>query len=127
MQIQTHSTPSISEGMVISHMRMLAPYTEKLQEALDDREYTLPEALLRTPFDTEGLEKIIKNTERFAGKTKTVLLVGIGGSYMGTCALYDALRGHMEHVQGTSAPKLVAFATVEPHVLKSITELLAKC
>ena len=127
MQIQTHSTPSISEGMVISHLRMLAPYTEKLQKALEDNDYTLPEALLRTPFDTEVLETICKNTERFSEKTKTVLLVGIGGSYMGTCALYDALRGHMEHFQGTPAPKLVAFATVDPHVLNSITELLAKC
>jgi len=125
MQIQTHSTPSISEGMVISHMRMLAPYTEKLQKALGDTEYAMPEAPLHTPFDVSLLEAVCKNTERFAGKTKLVLLVGIGGSYMGTCALYDALRGYAKHFEGTTvATKLVAFATVDPHVLASISELL---
>lgn len=124
MRIHTHSTPSITEGMVIAHMRMLTSYTEKLQQALEDTKYALPEASLRTPFDTDCLEAIVEKTAHLTEKTKTVLLVGIGGSYLGTSALYDALRGHKEYFHRSDTPKLVAFATVEPTALNSIKTLI---
>lgn len=125
MQVNTHNTNSLSDRIVLSHVQTLTAYTQTLREASKDVSYSLPEASLRTPFDVDVLENVIKKTERFSGKTKLVLIIGIGGSDMGTRAVYDALRGHFAdfQIEGNS-PKLISFSTVEPQVLSNIKDSL---
>jgi glucose-6-phosphate isomerase len=117
MEIKTQGTKNISEAMVLAHLKMLTIYKKTLESAVADDTYGTHETSLRTPFDTKLVEKIKKTCADFRRNTKTVLLVGIGGSNLGTCAVYDALRGYLRNSIETDAPKLISFATVEPNTL----------
>lgn len=106
---------------------MLTPYTQKLRTALSDTDYTLPESPLRTPFDTDVVKEVTEKLERFRGKTKLVLLVGIGGSDLGTRAVFESLSGHMaQYIEDDSKTKLLSFSTIEPKVLSNISKIFSQ-
>ena len=124
MEIHTQHANKASEGMVLAHLRMLETYKKHLEQVLVDEEYTAPESSLRVPFDKKMHEEVTATVDSFAGEVKTVLLVGIGGSDMGTRAIYDALRGHLD-VTRDASPRLITVNTVEPKILANIEQVLA--
>jgi len=126
MQIRTKETAGISDGVIHAHMRLLEGYMDTLRAAAKDSEYKLLEASLHTPFDEAALETAKKLGEQYGAQAKTVLLVGIGGSDLGTRAVYDALYGHLDQYAEVRKPRLVTFGTVEPRALQSMQDILAK-
>lgn len=124
MEIQTHGLEILSEGMVVSHLKLLTPYKNTLHEAFEDTTYSVAESSLRAPFDEDVAHDVKKRCAPFKEKTKLVLLAGIGGSNLGTCALYDALRGYTQKIKKGDAPQLLTFDTTEPQILQNIEALL---
>jgi glucose-6-phosphate isomerase len=124
MEIQTHGLEILSEGMVVAHLKLLTPYKNTLHDAFEDTAYSVAESSLHAPFDEEVVEDVKKRCEPFKGKVKVVLLAGIGGSNLGTCALYDALRGYAQKVTKVDAPQLLTFDTTEPQILEKMEALL---
>lgn len=121
MEIRTNKTDSISERMVRSHMHMLDAYTETLRSVVQESTYTLPESALKFAFDTKRIQNTKKIAEQFTD-TKVLLLVGIGGSNMGTLAIYDALRSRTN--TNTVHPKLFSFESINPQNLKVAQETI---
>ena len=104
------------------HMRQyverLQPYAELLGSVLTEEFYTRPESALRAPFDVETQNHMRSLKEQFAG-VRTVLLVGIGGSDLGTRAMYEALVH-------TAPVELICFDTIEPARLREVQSVLAR-
>jgi glucose-6-phosphate isomerase len=68
----------------------LVPYITEIKQINATRNYTQPESSINLPFDNDLLETLKKIKDTYT-KTDTLILVGIGGSNLGTQAIYEAL------------------------------------
>lgn len=99
-------------------------YAATMRAAMSDRTYKLPEASLRLPFDNVLYEKSQTLAKELAGpKLNYVVTIGIGGSNLGTKAVYEAIFGTLD-AHSPFAPKMLFADTCSPEVLSDITEIL---
>ncbi len=107
-------------------------YVQKLKTIARDTSYTLPECSVALPFDSD----IIVQSQKLCGQItaahplKYVVVVGIGGSNLGTLAVYDGLYGLDDRYgSATSRPRLFALDTVHDatvdHLRKHLIENMA--
>ncbi len=88
-------------------------------------EYLMSEEVLRLPFDANIFAETKRLAERyFTSQLKFVIVIGIGGSNLGTKALYDALRGPLD-LMNTTKPKILFLDTTSATLLHEIEEVLA--
>ncbi len=90
MQLLYKQTANILEQDVLSTANNLIPYIEYMQEITGKPDYPVYESSINLPFD----EKIVSEVLQFSQKLeniKLIVLIGIGGSSLGTKALYHAL------------------------------------
>lgn len=105
----------------------LSYYLKALESAAEDRNYDTNEASVRLPFDAELREEVINMKNRFSNdQLKYVVVIGIGGSNLGTMAIYDALRGSMDGLSDNQ-PKLLFLDTVSPEKINAISSTLRAC
>jgi glucose-6-phosphate isomerase len=123
MRIQTADSRA-SDGIIKAHTQSLHTCRDTLKKACADREYTTPASALATPFDTTSIESALACAQEYGAHLKTVILVGIGGSDLGTRAVYDALWGYEDRRTMRHAPRLVCFDTIEPETLTRCNEII---
>ena len=114
---------TVRESMLRAHIHTLGAYRGRLRDASRDVGYTTPAAALAAPFDTQHINEARAIAGTFGPTVRTVILVGIGGSDLGTRAVYDALQGYAERKLGVTEKQLICFDTVEPATLSRCTEL----
>lgn len=107
-----------------SEVSRAVSYVARMRAAMSDTTYALPEASLRLPFDDILFEKSRALASKLAGpKLAYILVIGIGGSSMGTKAAYEAssglLDGHTPFV-----PKMLFVDTCAPELLSSVVEIV---
>jgi glucose-6-phosphate isomerase len=101
----------------------LKAYTDHLRSAIAGDNY--PESSLRLPSDRDALATVTQLAGKLAGpKLKYNVVVGIGGSNLGTRAVYDALFGYADLLRPDRFPKLIFAETTDPEWLNATTELL---
>jgi glucose-6-phosphate isomerase len=88
-------------------------------------DFSEPESSLNLPSD----QTILKEVEFLIKKLKTnqlkfVVVVGIGGSNLGTMAIYDAVYGKMDLLKIKRVPKLLFVDTASPLLLYQIKEII---
>lgn len=72
----------------------LVPVQERLARRAQESAYETPESFIHLPFDTNYLAEIKQAVqEKKKLKPTLVVLIGIGGSSLGTLAVFHALRG----------------------------------
>jgi len=99
-------------------------YAATMRAAMSDSSYKLPEASLRLPFDSVLYEKSRVLAAKLAGpKLNYVVTIGIGGSNLGTKAVYEAIFGTLD-AHSPFAPKMLFADTCSPEILSDITEIL---
>ena len=91
-------------------------YTEKIAKLLKKNDYTHPEASLVIAGDTKYQNAIAKVLKPFKG-VKHVVLVGIGGSSLGTEAVYHALAWK-------TSPQLTVLDQIERESLERLEALV---
>jgi len=123
MRILTEDT-RVGDGVLTAHLQTLAPYRNVLRAAIEDRACASHEASLALPFDEAGRAQANEIARAMGGQVRTVVLVGIGGSDLGTRAVIDALVGYADALVQAHPRRLVAFDTVEPTRLARFDALL---
>lgn len=99
-------------------------YTATMRRAMSDNLYALPEASLRLPFDRTLYEKSRALATALSGQSLNYILdIGIGGSNLGTKAIYEGAFGTLDG-HSPFAPKMLFADTCAPEVLSDIAELL---
>ncbi len=97
--------------------KLLAPYINWCKQIIDTNDYTSPEASLCLPSD----KHILSQVEEMVNKRKTpelkyVIVIGIGGSNLGTKAVYDALYGDVDLFTPGRYPKMIFLDTIDPKI-----------
>ena len=107
-------------------------YIQKLGTIAHETAYALPECSVSLPFDGGIVElaQALYQKVSSAHQLKYVVVVGIGGSNLGTLAVYDALCGIDDRYGSpTSRPRLFALDTVHDatidHVCAHLLENMA--
>ncbi len=104
----------------------IAEYTDTLKHiaSLKTGVYENHEHAIRLPEDVVMLADIQKVIERYFNTSlRYIIVVGIGGSNLGTQAIYDALRRERDGVH-ESYPQLIFLDTVSTKLLQDIERVL---
>lgn len=83
----------LSDRKIESYPKRLLSYRKRLQEIVKADTYEEPESCLNVPFDKKSIKHTKEVIKSLRGKSlKYVVVIGIGGSYLGTKAIYDAIK-----------------------------------
>src|SRR3989344_3498296 len=117
-----------SSGILLGELdeiiESLRKYRERLHMMADEGGYAAPESSINLPSD-EGMHNEI---EAVAAKFKTSTLkyivhIGIGGSVLGTQAIYEALLGSYDALVPNRLPKIIFIDTNCSGMIKTIRDL----
>ncbi|MBI4215653.1 MAG: hypothetical protein HY602_02930 [Parcubacteria group bacterium] len=105
----------------------LAPYLEHLQKVTQTNDYVFNESSINLPFDKQLLNAVIKTKkQKISKRLKYILVIGIGGSNLGTKAIYDALYGYKDALEPKRFPKIFFLDTNSPQYLSALGNFLSK-
>ncbi len=120
-------TSLVSDKQVQASGKKLLPYMARLQDVAKKNNYEDPECSINCPFD----KKIIKRVKDLAKKKvskklKYIIVIGIGGSNLGTKAVYDAMQGFFDVLQSEAFPKMIFVDTNNARALDSFKTFAKK-
>lgn len=102
-------------------------YSERLRDIVASGEYKAYESSALLPSDQQLLQEVQSLAVQKAGsELRYHVVVGIGGSNLGTRAVYDALLGFADVMEHERFPKLLFAETTDPEWLTKATALLEK-
>ncbi|KXK08953.1 hypothetical protein H3C67_04120 [Candidatus Dojkabacteria bacterium] len=105
--------------------RYLQKYEMHLGKVYSERKYNDPASSLCLPHDEELLSAVGAAVDAVVSPDlRWVVVVGIGGSNLGTQAVYEALNGVEANLKDSVTPKLFFLDTNSPLRVKALFELL---
>lgn len=94
---------------------LVKSYREKCREVINTNNYSAPEASLCLPSDQKILTEVIDLVKKKKTATlKYVIVIGIGGSNLGSKAIYDALYGSLDQFSQGSHSRMIFLDTIDP-------------
>ncbi len=117
---------NVSRARVLSSDTPLVTLHEELRQISLERSggYTKPNDVIRLPFDPHMLVEAKRVAEAYyTSQLKYVVVVGIGGSNLGTKAIYEALRGTLDHLT-PRVPKMIFLDTVSATFMHDLEEIV---
>jgi glucose-6-phosphate isomerase len=125
MRFNYKNTSLIDDREISTIGGVLQDYAKHLKKVSKDRNYKYYESSINLPVD----EDLIPHVERLRDtlvkkRVKYVFDIGIGGSNLGTKAIYDALYGYFDVIEPGRFPKMVFVDTNDPTNLYKIKALL---
>lgn len=118
MQFIYKDNSGIDESKINESRKALSEYINHCEVGVRERNYEIDEASLCLVDDEEMLKTVKKLVEKKkTGKLKYIIDIGIGGSNLGTKAVYDALYGGVDFFQQTRYPKIIFLDTTDPEYL----------
>lgn len=125
MELRYKNSAHISDAQLEDVAASLEDYRIYMRHVADNGGYTEPECSFNLPFDRE----VFENTSRVAEEKRTdnlkfIIVVGIGGSNLGTKAIYDSLYGYFDGVEPKHIPKMFFLDTNNGAYLRRILSYL---
>lgn len=103
----------------------LDDYMNKLRQIVFTGGYDYDEASINLPVDDAMLAEVQQLASQMVSpELRYHIVVGIGGSNLGTKAIYDALPGYDDLLEPTQYPKLIFAETVDADWLQAITKMI---
>lgn len=127
MRFRYKSSSRVSGKTIRENAALLEPYLKHINMAANTPGYDYNESSINLPLDEELLddvETLVK--EKVTGKIKYIIVVGIGGSNLGTKAIYDALWGYKENLTPEHFPKILFLDTSDDRHTKNLLEFIDK-
>ncbi|MDA0207898.1 MAG: hypothetical protein O3B64_00620 [bacterium] len=113
----------VDEERLQSEANRILPYVGELSLIAKATGYDAPEASLQLPYD-ESIRTQVKGLAKELGKhIEVIVVIGIGGSNLGTMAMYQALRGVQDSLT-RNWPKLLFLDTLSGQNLEDISSYL---
>lgn len=106
-------------------VKKLETYTTRLREVRGSKAYTEYESSINLPNDDELLTHVKEVAHTVVTpQMKYSIVIGIGGSNLGTKAIYDAVYGARDLIEPTRFPKMLFAETTDPEWLATAQSLL---
>jgi glucose-6-phosphate isomerase len=116
----------IAPERIVPFQEQLEPYRELLEKESKDSGYKEYESLLQLPADEELLTAVKAIAQAIKTPTLQYIVVnGIGGSNLGTNAVYEAIAGSMHHLVDR-LPKLLFLDTVSDERMTAVCSRLMR-
>lgn len=121
----SHDSSLVTKDQIETLSVPLLPYIDKLQLIADSRDYDANESSINLPFDEQILKEVKDLKEKkVSPKLKYIIDIGIGGSNLGTKAIYDAKFGSFDLLQPKRFPKMIFADTNDPQYLANLSQFL---
>ncbi len=130
----TYKDSLISWDKVIETSNTLSQYTKHLHliadigSSTEDKiNYKEAESSVNLPFDFNLYKKVAEVAKKIDTENlKYIIVVGIGGSNLGTKAIYDGIVGTLDPFLSERIPKIIFADTVSPSLLEDIRTIIDK-
>jgi len=121
MRFEYKETAGANDAELESLTNSLSNYQKRLAEVASAKNYDFDESSINLPFDDE-LEKRVREAvqAKRTNSLKYIVVIGIGGSNLGTRAIYEAIRGATTEV----FPRILFADTVSSTLFSNIVALL---
>lgn len=104
----------------------LAPYAERLERIAATTDYAQPESSIQLPNDKGLIKDIQLAAKRLHTSTlQYVIVIGIGGSNLGSQAIYEAIAGSM-NLLVDRLPKLLFLDTVTDEKMTAVLRVIER-
>jgi len=115
----------LEEKNIKETVNLLNGYINHLNDVAQRNNYEDSESSINLSFDEELLKKVVGLKEKKVTKNlKYILVIGIGGSNLGTKAIYDSVFGYYDVIEKERYPKLIFLDTQDAVVLSKIKKLI---
>lgn len=120
-----YSNSLLSENVITETANTLKTYVEHLQSVVQKKNYDDAESSINLPTDEAIVEQIqAMKAKKVTPELKYFIDIGIGGSNLGTKAIYDALVGYYDLLQPGRFPKMIFLDTNDEEVLAKTVKLI---
>ncbi|MCK5027471.1 MAG: hypothetical protein KAS07_03560, partial [Candidatus Pacebacteria bacterium] len=117
----------VEEEKLFSFARGLEEYCSRIEQIVERGDFLAPEASLNISSDALTLQMVENAIQKYKKKDlKYIVIVGIGGSNLGTMAIYQALFGTFDAFKKDRIPKILFLDTVSEEKTRAIVEILEK-
>lgn len=125
MRFQYKDTAQVKENEIIGEGKRIAEYVKHLNTVANRNNYQDPESSINLPFDENILNEVLNLKKQLvSNKLKYILNIGIGGSNLGTKAIYDAIYGYTDLLEPQRFPKIIFADTTDADYLSHIQNFL---
>ncbi|HVS79712.1 MAG TPA: hypothetical protein VHF05_01910 [Candidatus Paceibacterota bacterium] len=120
MELHYKATSLVDEDDLMHCADTLEPYLSHLKEVYENLDYEAQEASLCLPRDGEIMEDVLEAVSAYAETLRFVFVIGIGGSSLGTQAVYEALKSS----RSEDDPELFFIDTMSPSNLRAAAAII---
>jgi len=128
MEFLYRESANISDNELIELNELLVDYKAFLCRVAEREGYADKESSINLPFDEGLLRDVLAVSEAKRAKGTSVLkyivVIGIGGSNLGTKAVYDSIYGSVDQFEPDRFPKLLFADTNDPQLIAKLTNFL---
>jgi len=115
----------IPELQVKGVAQSLLPYLDTLTTVSLAKEYEASESSMNLPFDEDIVRHVHDAVEqKKSDALRYIIVIGIGGSNLGTKAIYDALLGNFDRMEAQRFPKMIFLDTNDAKFLSRMKVFL---
>ncbi len=123
MKLLIDTSDHIDHVRVLSEAETLVSYIGQLRDVVERATYDDPESSINLSSDTDLLTLVQACVaEKTTSALKYIFVVGIGGSNLGTKAVYDALYAFEDVLPTNNRPKMLFVDTVDAHMLNTYVQ-----
>lgn len=127
MKFNIDTSTAINKNVLRAQAVGLMSYFDTLKTVVDTGDYSAPEASLNLPSDEDMLSQVMELSNRVrTPDLRYIFVIGIGGSNLGTKAIYDALHGGRDiapHIQ----TRLIFVDTNDSELLTACRDVIWSC
>ncbi len=129
MKCDFRSASLVSDTEFKSSALLLEPFRKLLVKQFTETDYVHKEASIQLPFDEKMMVRVQKLAKTYSSKTlKYLVVIGIGGSNLGTQAIDEALPPPLTPPRAGGEPARILYLdTVSTHTFNNIFTTLKTC
>lgn len=121
------NTAHVKKEILVKTADSLAEYIVQVNEIAKHDNYSFHESFINLPLDEQVVQHLTALKKKLvAAKLKYIVVVGIGGSNLGTKAIYDALFGSYDLIEPKRTPKVLFADTSDTASISKLAKFLSE-
>jgi len=125
MEFLYKQTAGVTKNQEQTTVTRLKPYISQLRGVAQKNNYEDLESSINCCVDTQVVNEVKSLVQKKVSKQLAyIIVIGIGGSNLGTKAIYDAIKGYTDNVSTDTRPQLIFIDTISKKLLSNTIKFL---